>query len=203
MNPDSNQNEASPAETAAKLVMVTKPIITTRHWAPTVATCLFLLFLLAVLAGVCLPVFNSVALRSPQTTALIRAKQGGLALLLFAGDHDGNFPKAGIPDVMTREPTDSNAAFACLFSDYTQSERIFGNKASAYQTRVPDDIIDAAYTGTRDKTLEPGENVYGYMMGLTDKSDPAAPLVADGTDGSGHYNTFPQVRGGTWDWRSG
>ena len=66
---------------------------------------------------------------------------------------------------MTNAPADSNTAFACLFPIYTQSESLFANKYSAYQTRVPDNVIDPPYTVSPVKTLEPGENVYGYVMG--------------------------------------
>ncbi len=154
--------------------------------------------LLLMLAFAFVPASNHVCVKGAQTKALAQAKQVGLALKIFAADHDGNYPRVGVPKEMISEPNDANGAFACLFPTYTQSERIFGNRVSAYQARQPDDIIDASYTGKPQKTLESGENVYGYMLGLTDKSGPDSPLVADGTDGSGHYNTVPSVRGGTW-----
>lgn len=78
------------------------------------------------------------------------------------------------------------------------SETIFGNETSAYQTRPPDNIIDNPYTGSPRHTLQPGENVYGYVMGLTESSRPVLPLVVEGTDGSRHYNTVPTRRGGVW-----
>ena len=100
---------------------------------------------------------------------------------------------------MTKAPGTANAAYACLFPDYTTSEHIFGNKLSAYQTRQPDDAIDSLYTGTPVRTLEPGENVYAYVAGLTEKSSADAPLVLDGTDGSLlYYNSNPLMRGGVW-----
>ena len=100
---------------------------------------------------------------------------------------------------MKGAPQNSNQAFACLFPIYATSERIFGNKLSAYQTgKGPDDVIDNPYTGHPVETLRPGENVYGYVMGLTDNANPNAPLVVDGTDGSGHYNKVEGIRGGTW-----
>ena len=100
---------------------------------------------------------------------------------------------------MKGAPQNSNQAFACLFPIYTTSEPIFGNKLSAYQTgKGPDNVIDNPYTGHPVETLRPGENVYGYVMGLTDNANPNAPLVVDGTDGSGHYNKVEGIRGGTW-----
>ncbi len=49
-------------------------------------------------------------------------------------------------------------------------------------------MIDPLYTGVPKETLQPGENVYAYVMGLTDADDPRTPLVVDGTDGAGFYN---------------
>ena len=130
---------------------------------------------------------------------MAQAKQVGLALRLFAGDNDGRYPGQGVPVEMKAAPRNANQAFACLFPTYTTAETIFGNKLSAYQTgKGPDNVIDSPYTGHPVETLRPGENVYGYLLGLTDNSQPDAPLVLDGGDGSGHYNKTPGVRGGTW-----
>ena len=161
------------------------------------------MFVLEIFASICLPVFNSVAVRGQQTKALAQAKQIGLALKLFAGDNDGKYPRQGAPMEMTKAPTNSNAAFACLFPNYTNSETIFGNKVSAYQTRQPDNVIDNPSVFPPVKTLEAGENVYAYVAGLTAASDPAAPIVLDGTDGTGlYYNSNRATRGGVWGGRN-
>ena len=152
--------------------------------------------------GILIPATSSPCLKSPQTKALAQAKQIGLALKLYASDHNGAYPTQGNPPEMRDAPNKSNQAFACLFPIYTQSEAIFGVKDSAYQTRVPDNVIDRPYTGHPVKTLEPGENVYGYIMGLTEQADPQSPLVVDGTDGTGHYVTDPKKRGGVWKGKS-
>ena len=60
-------------------------------------------------------------------------------------------------------------------------------------------MYDPAYTGRPVKTLEPGENVYAYVAGLNDAAPADAPLVADGTDGTGHYTTEAKKRGGLWE----
>ena len=169
-----------------------------RNFSRLLSGCL-LTFILLALASVCLPVFNSVNVKGQATKSLAQAKQIGLALRIFADDHNGKYPGQWVPAEMTTAPTTSNAAFAPLFPTYTTSERLFGNKLSAYQTRQPDDVIDPTYTGKPVKTLEPGENVYAYVTGLTDKSDPDAPLVLDGTDGSLlYYSSDKAKRGGVW-----
>ena len=155
----------------------------------------FVLFVFVVLA---LPGGSRVQVRGIQTKALVQAKQVGLALRLFADDHNGVYPRRGVPVEMTAAPTDSNTVFACLFPTYITSETIFGNKLSAYQTAQPDNVIDPVYTGQPKETLQPGENVYAYVMGLTDHDDPRTPLVADGTGGTGFYNSDATARGGTW-----
>ena len=139
-----------------------------------------------------------IQVRGLQVQALAQAKSMGLALKLFASDHDGVYPAQGTPVEMRDAPTDSNHAFACLFPTYVTSETIFGIKSSAYQTRVPDNVIDNPYTGQPVKTLEPGENAYSYVVGLTDKANPSLPLIVDGTDGTGHHVSDPKKRGGVW-----
>ena len=157
-----------------------------------------LALVLAVLAVILLPIFKGKTAKSGTIMELAQAKQIGLALKIFAEDHDGVFPRAGLPDMLGSEVKNSNAAFAVLLPEYLSNEKIFGNKRSAHQTREPDDEIDNPYTGKPVKTLEPGENVYAYVAGLTQKADPATPLVVDGTDGTGHYTTDPAKRGGAW-----
>ena len=149
----------------------------------------------AALTGLSLPVFSETVARSRRLKSLAQAKQIGIALKLFSGDNDGVYPSHGTPQVL-KKPTTSNAAFATLFPAYLESELIFGDELSVYQTRKPDNIIDPTYTGKPVKTLEPGENVYAYMMGLTDASNASSPLVFDGTDGTGYYTADATQRGG-------
>ena len=110
--------------------------------------------------------------QGPADQGLAQAKQIGLALKLFAGDNDGVYPKNGVPTIITAVPANSNDAFSALFPTYTTSEKIFGNKlAVGWQTgKAPMTKIDNPATYPPTKTLKAGENVYGYMMGLTDAS---------------------------------
>ncbi len=191
MNPEPTDNQTpSPNKIA--------PLAKQRH-IPNLASSLFALFVICVLAALMVPGGSHLQVRGCQTKALAQSKQIGLALKLFAGDNNGKYPGQGVPVEMTKAPTTSNAAFAPLFPTYTSSESIFGNSLSAYQTRTPDNVIDPVYTGKPVKTLEPGENVYAYVAGLTDASSPDAPLVLDGTDGTGFYNSTRSTRGGVWE----
>ena len=176
----------------------------------TLIELLVVITIIGILASVALPVFNSVQVKGQQTKGLAQAKQIGLALKLCAGDNDGVYPKNGVPATITQTPTSSNNAFFALFPTYTTSEKIFGNKlCSGYQTGAgPDDRIDVATGGTPvtypgTYTLAAGENVYGYMMGLSDASSPSCPLVFDGTatqtsDTNGKYSVTQTAKGGVW-----
>ena len=166
-----------------------------RHlpWA-SVFRCTFVVFVVLVLAGIFLPVFNTTAVKGCQTKSLAQAKQIGLALRLYAGDHDGVYPTGTNPE--TGEPIrTANDAFRVLLPTYTQSEALFGNKLSAYQSAAgPDNVIGSG------RTLQPGENVYSYVAGLNDANNPNAPLLVDGTDGTGRgtFSTDQHARGGAW-----
>lgn len=154
-------------------------------------------FLVPVLAGLALPLFNTTCLKGTRTRSLAQAKQIGLALRLFAGDNEGIFPRRGVPAEIKELPANSNQAFVVLFPTYVTAETLFGNPFSAYQMgKGPDNRLDAAGTWPPIETLRPGENVYGYVMGLADASDPKTPLVVEGTDGSRHYNKTDDLRGG-------
>ena len=164
----------------------------------TLIELLVVITIIGILAGIALPVFNSVQVRGSQTKGLAQAKQIGLALKLFAGDNDGVYPKTLTPALLTTCTT-ANDAFAPLFPTYTTSETIFGNKLSAWNTSTPDNIIDPTYTGNRSQTLKAGENAYAYMEGLTDAANPASPLVMDGPrDNQGTYVTQQNAKGGVW-----
>jgi prepilin-type N-terminal cleavage/methylation domain-containing protein len=171
----------------------------------TLIELLVVITIIGILAGIALPVFNTVQVRGSQTKCLAQAKQIGLALKILAGDNSGVYPKNGVPTIVAATPTNSNQAFSTLFPTYTQSETIFGNKlCTAYQTGAgPDNQIDNPAVYPPVKTLKQGENVYGYMMGLTDGSNPAAPLVFDGTadgaaNGPGTYSKTQTAKGGVW-----
>jgi prepilin-type N-terminal cleavage/methylation domain-containing protein len=59
----------------------------------TLIELLVVITIIGILAGIALPVFNSVQVKGSQTKALAQAKQIGLALKLFAADNDGVYPK--------------------------------------------------------------------------------------------------------------
>ncbi len=170
----------------------------------TLIELLVVITIIAILASIALPVFNGVTERANQTKDLSNAKQLGLAAKLFATDNNGNFPSKS-PGADYNTATDlasggvSNDAFWWLFPNYLQSEDIFVVAGSRWSTGV-DNQIDPATATSRNQTLRGGENNYAYVAGLTDTSNPAFPLLADGfKEGSiGTYETSKSLKGGVW-----
>ncbi len=155
------------------------------HSAFTLIELLVVITIIAILASIALPVFNGVTERANQTKDLSNAKQIGLALKLFASDNNGAFPSKA-PAADYNAGTDlaagdvSNDAFWWLFPSYLKSEDIFTTAGSKWSPGNPDNTIDPAGSSTRTDTLKAGENTYAYVSGLTDTTNPAFPLLADG-----------------------
>jgi prepilin-type N-terminal cleavage/methylation domain-containing protein len=170
----------------------------------TLIELLVVITIIAILASIALPVFNGVTERANQTKDLSNAKQIGLALKLFAADNNGFFPsKSPSGDYNTATPLAtgavSNDAFWWLFPNYLQSEDVFTVAASKWSPNNPDNKIDPATATTRVDTLKTGENTYAYVLGLTDTSNPAFPLVGDGfTTAIPVYDSNKSNKGGVW-----
>ena len=170
----------------------------------TLIELLVVITIIAILASIALPVFNGVTERANQTKDLSNAKQIGLALKLFATDNNGAFPSKA-PGLDYNTATDlvagavSNDAFWWLFPNYLQSEDIFTVAGSAYTKGNADNRIDPAGSATRSLTLAKGENNYAYVAGLTDTTNAAFPLIADGFSSAiPNYATSKSVLGGVW-----
>src|ERR1700677_249531 len=158
---------------------------------------------LAILIGVCLPVFTSVAVKGENTNALSNAKQIALALRLYASDNNGVYPSYTL---LNGKPTstavaDSNTAFAQLFPTYVQSESIFWLAKSKFCTiNAPDEVTDNPTLDVPVNTLNRGENEWAYVIGLTDKSNPEVPMIASGfyNPVSHTYTSDVNRKGGVW-----
>lgn len=171
----------------------------------TLIELLVVISIIAILAGIALPVFSSVQTKGAQTKALSNAKQIGLTLKLYATDNNGQYPSK-VPDPTSGRPTTTdvttaNEAFAQLFPDYLTSEQIFFQAKSAFTPTPPDDRITTETGGsTGGKTLDVGENHWAYVLNLSDSSNASYPLVADGFEdpGSHTYATDETQPGGVW-----
>ncbi len=150
--------------------------------------------IIAILSAVSFPGIKG-AMRTAQMNAAVQnAKQVSTGLRNFANDFDGAFP--GTVDPVTEEEyTTSNDVFRLLLPEYLDTERVFAVPGSAWGARA-DGRIDEEI-----ERLEPGENHWAYIAGLTMSSRSDWPLIVDGTDGSGSYTDDPGAKGGTWEGR--
>jgi len=168
-----------------------------RSRAFTLIELLVVISIIAILAGIAVPVFSRVLINAAQARDLSNAKQVGLGLRLYAGENSGLYPGAGSG---TNAVTSSNAAFAALVPQYVQQEKIFYLAKSAWTPKLPDEVTSGA------SCLAQGENNFSYVTGLSDTSNPSFPLIADGFSASSvnvdTYSTNAQAKGGVWQGRN-
>src|ERR1700722_1798650 len=87
-----------------------------RSWAFTLIELLVVISIIAILAGIALPVFTSVQTKGAQAKDLSNARQVGLGLRLYASDNNGYFPTAA---------TSANSAYQAIVPTYIPSQKIF------------------------------------------------------------------------------
>jgi prepilin-type N-terminal cleavage/methylation domain-containing protein len=166
---------------------------TSKQNAFTLIELLVVISIIAILAGIALPVFGEVQVRGAQTKALSNAKQVGLACKLFAQDYDGNFPLWTTPATKTGTPNTSNDALQVLVPDYIPDKGVFAIPKSAYCKNVGK---GGSATAT---TLDAGQNEWAYVIGLSDTSNARFPLLADGfASGGTSYVADETLPGGVW-----
>ncbi len=167
------------------------------QFAFTLIELLVVISIIAILAGIALPVFSQVTERGAQTKDLSNAKQVGLACKLYASDNDGKYPnmtgQADTPVAGSKTST-SNDILASLVPDYVPTEKIFYLAKSAWSPNIPDENIKLP----ADR-LETGSNNFAYMFGLNDTSNPSFPLIFDAPmEGATTYSTNEATKGGVW-----
>jgi prepilin-type N-terminal cleavage/methylation domain-containing protein len=167
-------------------------MITSKRNAFTLIELLVVISIIAILAGIALPVFGEVQVRGAQTKALSNAKQVGLACKLFAQDFNGNFPIYTDINNKTEGGNDSNSILQTLIPDYTPDKSIFAIPKSAYCKGV-------GRGSSQPDKLASGENEWAYVKGLSDTSNARFPLLANGfAPGSTHYVADESEPGGVW-----
>jgi prepilin-type N-terminal cleavage/methylation domain-containing protein len=168
----------------------------------TLIELLVVISIIAILAGIALPVFSQVQEKGKQTQDLSNAKQVGLACKIFATDNDGRYPYQNGQVDPPASPANaaaglaytSNQVFASLIPNYLPTEKIFYLAGSAWSPNRPDEkIIQAA------DRCEANSNNYAYMYGMYDTYNPSYPLVFDAPmSSSTTYSTNPATKGGVW-----
>jgi len=165
----------------------------------TLIELLVVISIIAVLAGIALPVYTTVQERGAQTKDLSNAKQIALACKLYAADNDGKYPdKDGTVDPPAALTTNSksNQALALLIPNYLPSEKLFYLGKSLWSPNVPDENT----TNASDR-CEASTNNFAYEMGMTETSNPSFPLIADAPFSGGQtavYKTDQTQKGGVW-----
>ena len=123
------------------------------------------------------PLLRPTHRRADQTEAISNARQIGLALFEFESEY-GAYPNTTTKALVEKEHgtaidltgSSSNALFRQLFAaQITQSEQMFYAKTK--DSKRPDGDI------TPGHLLEPGENAFSYITGLTTADDPATPIA--------------------------
>ena len=164
----------------------------------TLIELLVVISIIAILAGIALPVFGEVQTRGAQTKALSNAKQVGTACKLFAMDYNGNFPYYLDPVERRGEPQDANRVLQTLIPDYLPEKGVFSIPKSAYcKKRASSGSGELAQS-----KLDSGDNEWAYVAGLSDTSNSRFPLLADGfapgSTTNPYYVADENLPGGVW-----
>ena len=165
----------------------------------TLIELLVVISIIAILAGIALPVFGEVQTRGAQTKALANAKQVGLACKVFAQDYNGLYPNVTDLETRTGTPQDANAALQVLLPDYIPDRSIFAIAKSEFSKNA----IQGKNGGGDQTKLPAGYNEWAYVIGLSDTSNARYPLLADGfvpgsESGNPKYAKDDTKPGGVW-----
>jgi len=166
------------------------------HGAPglsgafTLIELLVVITIIAILAGVAVPVYQNTIMSGQETAALQNARQIGLAMRAYANDQGGAYV-SGTNSYGETIKT-ANDAFRNLIPNYIDNEQVFTVPNSKDGPKA-DNVINP-YT----EILKPGENHYAYIEGLSETSNSLWPLIVDGANAQGEYTTAQSDLGGVW-----
>jgi prepilin-type N-terminal cleavage/methylation domain-containing protein len=162
-----------------------------RAWrAFTLIELLVVMAIIGSLAALLVPAMQGAAMTAKMTTAMNSARQIGLGLRMYANDNDGTYPIK--TNSFGETITSSNDAFRSLLPSYIDNEKVFTVPGSKAGPSADNNIDDAAHI------LQPGENYWAFIAGLSPTSNSNWPLIVDSTDGSGNYVTQENQFGGMW-----
>lgn len=153
----------------------------------TLIELLVVITIIGILATLAPAAINGVLVNANQAKALNGARNIGLALKLYANDHDGLYPTgSSAKDAFnTLLPADSSS------SGYIKDKKAFLVKGSAWTpTQAP-----STNTKLGDK-----ENHFAYFSGLASDGGEDWPIVFDGpASDDGTYSAKKVEKGGVWE----
>jgi prepilin-type N-terminal cleavage/methylation domain-containing protein len=179
----------------------------------TLIELLVVIGIIALLASIALPAFQSVQVKAQQTKALNNAKQIGLACKLFAADNNGQYPN--YPEVSgaftTTALTNSNDAFNTLIPTYLQTIQCFYQPGS-WETPLSRPPTDPDFTQCGSQTAKTalaggagtptGTNHWAYVTGMSDSTNSSYPLITDNPNatatGATTWTSVQNTAGGVW-----
>ena len=157
----------------------------------TLIELLVVITIIAILASFAVPVFNKVVTSAQQTKQINNLKQIALACSLFASDNSGIYPTGGIVDGVLTDAEGGNAEDC--FNDLMKTgalavEKVFWNPQNKTMCKPS--------APNENNELQPGENCWEYMFGLSNSSSPTLPLVYEASNGG---TTWAAADGHPWE----
>ncbi|WP_395736784.1 type II secretion system protein [Prosthecobacter sp.] len=145
---------------------------TKRNHAFTLIELLVVITIIAVLAGLAVPIYNIVQTTGNQTKGANNARQIIMAMKLFAKEHSSQYPDTVANPQTGAVARNANEAFRLMFQEkIVQDERIFGCPAGLN----PD--LNIGQGPDYGSALMPGENHWAMTGGQTDAAPGNMPLV--------------------------
>src|SRR5439155_25625600 len=96
---------------------------TPARWGFTLVELLVVVAIIALLAGILIPVFAQAREKGRQTYCLSNLRQMGAAMMLYTEDHDGFYPPA--VGRVGRRPIDFDASWMGFLLPYVKSPAVF------------------------------------------------------------------------------
>src|SRR5262245_45113857 len=131
-----------------------------KHSAFTLIELLVVIGIIAVLAGVGMPVYLSARKSGAMTASLQNCKQILIGFKMFANDHSSAYPFYIDPESPTAPLTNSNEAMESLMPRYNKDKKIYDNAASDWCKKT-----GSSGSTTNQYKVMAGDNDWAYVTG--------------------------------------